>query len=265
MISSLKKIFAVEWACFKISAIVDLQNKANLAIQFFNDILWYMLQIVLFETLYLNVSNLGGWTIVEMRVFLGVLFFVDALQMILFADNFNRFSEKIAQRDLDLALLRPASSQQLMTAQRLQCSFIFNAIFAISWLLWSLSVLPEGCTWTHLVLLSIVIPAGLAIFYATRLLICTVALLFTKADYFHELYFIFFKVGQRPDRLYGPGVRYFILLVFPVGMIASVPTRVLVDPVDTLALPMLLLGATLSLCITSRFWNWSIKRYMMIG
>ena len=265
MLASLKKMLALEWSFFKISAIADLQVSINLAIQFFNDILWYLLQIILFETLYLNVSQLGGWGIIEMRVFLGILFLVDALQMIFFAQNFDAFSEKIAQRDLDLLLMRPVSSQQLMTCQKLQCGYILNAIFALCWLVWSLSMLPSGFTWIHFLLTLVVIPAGLAMFYTTRLVLCTLTLIFTRVENFHELYYTFFKIGQRPDRLYGPGLRYFILMVFPVGMIASMPSRVLVDPTDVVALLSLICVTAIFLFISNRFWHWSVKRYMRVG
>jgi len=258
-------MITLEWAFFKLSAIADLQVPFNLGLQFLNDILWYTVQIILFESLYLHVDSLGGWGIAEMRVFLGVLFLVDALQMVLFAHNFDVFSEKIAHRDLDLLLLRPVSSQQLMTSQRLQCGFILNAVFALAWLLWSLSLLPDGFPWIRSLLILIVVPAALSIFYSTRLIFSTIALLMTRAEHFHELYFTFFKMGQRPDHLYGPGIRYLILLVVPVGMIASFPTRVLVNPAETWALPALLTIALTFLFIANLFWRWSVKRYMTIG
>jgi len=265
MLSSIKKMLTLEWSLFKLSAIADLQVPFNLGLQFINDILWYSMQIILFEALYLHFNSLGGWGIAEMRVFLGVLFLVDALQMILFAHNFDVFSEKIVHRDLDLLLLRPVSSQQLMTAQKLQCGFILNAIFAASWLLWSLSLLPGGFPWLRSFLIIIVVPAALAIFYSTRLIFSTVALLITRAEHFHELYFTFFKMGQRPDKLYGPGIRYLILLIIPVGMIASFPTRVLVDPTDSFALPALMIASAIFLFVSNCFWRWSVKRYMANG
>lgn len=265
MRASIKKMLNLEWTFFKLSAIADLQTPFNLGIQFINDILWYTMQIVLFEALYLHVERLGGWGITEMRVFLGVLFLVDAFQMVLFAHNFDTFSEKIVRRDLDLLLLRPVSSQQLMTSQKLQCGFLLNVAFALSWLLWSLSLLPEGFPWFRSLLIFIVVPAALSIFYSTRLIFCTVALLMTRAEHFHELYFTFFKMGQRPDHLYGPGIRYIILLIIPVGMVASFPTRVLVDPADSWALPALLAASSISLLVANLFWRWSVKRYMIIG
>ena len=49
---------------------------------------------------------------------------------------------------------------------------------------------------------------------------------------------------QYPENhLYGPNIRYLILLVVPVGMIASFPTKVLVNPTETWALPALLATA----------------------
>ena len=265
MWGALKKIFRLEWALFKLSAIADLQVPFNLGVQFVNDMIWYAMQIVLFESIYLHVNTLKGWELPEMRVFLGILFIVDALQMVLFSHNFDVFSEKIVHRDLDFLLLRPVSAQQLMTAQKLQCGFLMNAIFAFSWLLWSLSLLPDGFPWLRSLLIFIVVPAALAIFYSTRFIFCTLALLLTRAEHFHELYFTFFKMGQRPDRLYGVGVRYLILLVIPVGMIAGFPTRVLVDPSDYLALPALLIVAAIFFFIANRFWRWAVRRYMMIG
>ena len=64
---------------------------------------------------------------------------------------------------------------------------------------------------------------------------------------------------------YGPVLRYFILLVIPVGMIASFPTRVLVDPADNWVLLVLLVVAAAFLFIANLFWRWSVKRYMSIG
>ncbi len=205
MWQSLKKMMRLEWSLFQLSAIADMQVPFNVGVQFINDILWYSVQILLFEALYLHVDSLGGWGIVEMRVFLGVLFLVDALQM------------------------------------------------------------SGGFPWLRSLWLFVLIPAALAIFYSTRLLFCTVTLLMTRADHFQEFYFTFFKMGQRPDRLYGPAVRYLILLVIPVGMIASFPTRVLVDPCDSWALPALLAAAAITLFLSNRFWRWSVKRYMTIG
>lgn len=265
MWKSAKKIFAMEWILLRLSSVADLQQPINIGLQFFNDVLWYLLQIVLFETLYLHADQIGGWGLAEMRVFLGLIFVVDALQMIFFAHNFDVFSEKVVQRDLDLMLLRPVSTQQLMTCSKLQVGYLLNLVLGSCWLLWSLVMLPRGIQVSHLALLVLIIPCSLAIFYSTRLLFCTLALLMTRAEYFHEFYFTLFKLGQRPDRLYGPGLRYLVLLVVPVAMIASVPTRILVEDAFSWPLPSLIAGSISFVILSRLFWKWSVRRYMTVG
>lgn len=255
------KMLRLEWMMFKLSAIADLQVPVNVLLQFFNDVIWYGLQICLFEALYLKVDMLDGWGVVEMRVFLGVLFTVDALQMIFFAQNFDFFSEKVRNGDLDLLLLKPVSSQHLMTSQRLMTGFVLNLILGLSWLIWSLTQLPGGFPWDRVWLLLIVIPAGLSVFYATRTMVVTCALLFTSAAHLSDIYFALFRMGTRPDRLYSPGFRYLILMVIPVGMIASVPTRMLVDPFDWWMLAGLLAVSGVGLLAANRFWHWALRRY----
>jgi len=260
----MKKILRLEWIFFRLSLLADLQQPFNILIQFFNDILWYSVQIALFESLYLHVSDLGGWHLPEMRVFLGMIFFIDALQMILFAHNFDDFSARLSRGDLDSALVKPVPSQCLMCMSRLQSGFLLNLIFAGCWLFWSLSLL-ESLSWIQLGLLFFVIPAGLAIFYTTRLFFATLALAITQSELFQELFFSVFRLSTRPDHLYGGKIRYFILFVFPVAMIASVPARIIVEPFEFFLFAKLLTVVASSFFIVNCFWKWAVRRYSSIG
>lgn len=258
---TITKMLRLEWALFKISAITDLQMRLNLLMQFFNDAGWYVVQIILFESVYLHVTTLGGWGVAEMRVFLGILFLIDGLHMVFFAYNFDHFSYKISRGELDLLLLKPVSTQQLFTAQRFQCGFILNVLLATAWLLWAMTGLPGGIPWSRIGLILLVVPAGLSVFYATRLLFCLPMLLFKQGGDLHELYFTLFRLGLRPDKLYGPGLRYFVLMVLPIAMLASVPTRILLDPFDGWLLAGLCGWALFALLVTNRLWYFALKRY----
>ena len=97
-----------------------------------------------------------------MRVFLGIVFLVDGLQMVFFAYSLDHFPDKVIRGELDMLLLKPVSAQQLFTAQRLQCGFFLNVILAIGWLGWAMAGLPGGFPWLHSLLLLVVVPAGLA-------------------------------------------------------------------------------------------------------
>lgn len=260
---ALIKMFRLEWMLFKLSAITDLQMRFNLITQFFNDALWYTVQVILYEAVYLHVGTLGGWGVAETRVFLGVLFVVDGLQMVFFAYNFDHFPDKVVRGELDMLLLKPVSAQQLFTSQRLQCGYVLNVLLALCWLVWAMTSLPGGFLWSHFFLILLVVPAGVSVFYATRLIFNLPALLFRQSADLQALYFSIFRLGLRPDKLYGPGLRYFVLMVIPVGMIASVPTRVLVDPFDVWVMAGLIGVALFMLVLANQLWHFSLRRYLL--
>lgn len=180
--------------------------------------------------------------------------------MVLFSKNFETFFERVARGDIELLLLKPVSSQQLISAQRLQCGYLPNCCFAAAWLVWSLLSLPAGFQCSHLFALLVAIPMALAIFYATRLIVCTTSLVLARADQIQELYFVFFRLGQRPDRLYGQTMRYVMLMIVPVGMIASMPARLLVDPFEWWILASLIATTVIFLLFANRFWYWALKK-----
>lgn len=255
------KMLKLEWMLFKLSAITDLQMRFNLLAQFFNDILWYAVQIVLFEAIYLHVDTLGGWGIAETRVFLGILFLIDGLQMVLFAYNFEHFTDKVVRGELDLLLVKPVSSQQLFTMQRLQCGFLLNVLFALGWLVFAFADLPGGFPYSQLWLLLIAVPAGLSVFYATRLIFTLPTLFLKQNTDTMELYFALFRLGLRPDKLYGPGLRYLVLMIVPVGMIASVPARIVIDPFDGWLLAGLVFTSLFVLFVANKLWHMAVRRY----
>jgi ABC-2 type transport system permease protein len=75
------------------------------------DIFWYIAQITTFEVLFHHTQYIGSWNLEQMRVFLGVVFVVDALYMIILSENLDQFSEKVRKGDLDLLLAKPAKKR----------------------------------------------------------------------------------------------------------------------------------------------------------
>ena len=61
---------------FKTSFIADLEYRVNFATRILVDILWYFGQIVTFEVIYQHTDKIGDWNVMQMRVFLGIVFLV---------------------------------------------------------------------------------------------------------------------------------------------------------------------------------------------
>ncbi|HPI39526.1 MAG TPA: ABC-2 family transporter protein, partial [Pseudobdellovibrionaceae bacterium] len=110
----IKKYNNIFLSFLKTSLIADMEFRLNFVSRVLMDVVWYAGQIITFEVLYLHMDKLGDWEIQHMRVFLGVLFLVDAFNMFLFDENINRISEMSRKGELDLLLAKPVNSQFLV-------------------------------------------------------------------------------------------------------------------------------------------------------
>lgn len=257
----IKKYAGLFAAFFKISAIADLEYRANLAVKIFTDLLWYCSQIAVFEVLYLHTPQLAGWNVHQLRVFMGIMFLVDAIYMVIFHENLDQLPEKVRKGELDLLLVKPVNSQFMLSCNRFSTAYIGNAILLIAWTSWALAQLPDGIPWARLPFLLIVIPCGVLTIYCLRLFFTGVTLIFTQANAIVYIWYQVYRLGTRPDRIYPPILRYAVLTVIPVGFIASVPARVLLDPADWTLIAAPPLVAAALLYTTTRYWRFALRHY----
>jgi ABC-2 type transport system permease protein len=256
----LRKYLRLFKAFFKASFVADLEFRANFATRIITDIIWYVAQIITFEALFRVTDRIGSWNLPQTRVFLGVLFFVDAIYMILFSENLDRMSEKVRKGELDLLLAKPVSSQFMISCQRVNTAIIGNLVLGLAWLIYALMGLPDF-EWMRVLWLLILVPAGLVSLYSIRFCFCAVSLIFTKADNVQYLWFQIYRLGMRPDSIYMPWLKTLVLTLLPVAVVASVPSRALLDPPDFMLYGWVVLWSVALLYLSHRFWNYCLKFY----
>ncbi|MGZ3788993.1 MAG: ABC transporter permease [Bacteriovorax sp.] len=260
MIHTLKKYFSLYLAMFKASFISDLEYRANFFTRILTDIFWYIAQIITFEVLYKHTDKIGDWNLYQMRVFLGLLFVIDALYMIFIHENLENMSEKVRKGDLDLLLAKPVDSQFMITLQKANTAIIGNLILGVSWLFHSLHGLSDF-NYLRLFWLLLLIPCSLSVIYSLRFIFSATAVIFTRSENLQFLWWQVYRIGMRPDSMYFPWFKWIILTVIPVGVIVSIPARALLNPPDYLYLLWPLFLVPILLYLTHRFWKYALKFY----
>jgi ABC-2 type transport system permease protein len=256
-----KKYLYIFAGFFRASAIADLEYRMNLAMKILSDVIWYTAQLSIFEVLFRHIPSISGWTIDTTRVFMGMLFVVDALWMLLFSENLDRMSDKVRKGDLDLLLAKPVNSQFMMSLQRMNTAYLGNIFISSSWLIYSISRLPVAIPSSRFLILIISIPSSLLIIYSLRFMFSTLAVLFTRAENITYVWYQIYRLGTRPDALYPPWLRYIVLSFLPVGFLASVPSRLILNSPDFTLLAAAVGLAVFFLYLSNRFWRFALKRY----
>jgi ABC-2 type transport system permease protein len=257
---TLNKYLRLYRAFFKASFVADMEFRANFLVRIFTDVLWYAAQILTFEVLFLHTPTLGGWQAPQMRVFLGILFVVDAIYMVLFHENLEKMNTQIRKGDIDLFLVKPVSAQFMITCQKVGTALVGNLIISIGWLWWSLAQLPDLSA-LRLFWLIVLIPSALIAIYSIRFVFSASAFLFTQAESIMYLWYQLYKLGLRPDGIYVPWLRIVVLTVIPVGFVASVPARAILEPVNYWLPVWVVLWSCTLLWMTTWLWKKGLKFY----
>ncbi len=261
MKQTVQKYAALMWSFFRASAISDLEYRMNLVGKILTDILWYAAQLSVFEVLFRQTHSIAGWKLETIRIFMGMLFFADSFWMLIFQENLDKLSDKVRKGELDLLLAKPVNSQFMLSFQRFSTPYIFNIFVTASYLAWAITKLPDAFPLWRLGFLVISVPCSLAIIYGIRFFFSASALIFTRAENINYLWWQFYKLGTRPDAVYPPWLRFTILTIIPVGFIASVPARLLLEPPSLPLIAGSILLAFAFVFISTRFWRFALRFY----
>jgi ABC-2 type transport system permease protein len=256
----MKKYWRLFKAFVRTSFIADLEFRANFATRILTDIFWYLAQIITFEALYLHTERIGSWDVHQTRVFLGILFVVDATFMIFFHDNLERMDDAVRKGELDLLLAKPVNSQFMLSLRRTATALTGNFLIGSAWLIFALSNLPDLNLWRLLWLL-LFVPCGALTFYAFKFLFGSFAVIFTRSENLKYVWYQLYKLALRPESIYAPWLKFLLMTVFPLSFIASVPARAVLEPANPLMFLWVVAWTAFVIYLSNRFWRFALKFY----
>ncbi len=249
---------------FKASLVADLEFRFNFFLLICAEFVWYASQLVIYQVLYRHTKLIGGWDQKQMQVFMFLALFVDSIYMILWDSNFSKFNDDVRKGQLDLLLTKPVNSMFMTSSQKISISHIPCFFVTFSGLLWSLNQLPEF-SWIKILWLLIMIPSGLSVIFCGRFALNSTALLFTRADFLQYVWYSLFRLGLRPDGIYSSlmngALRKILIFILPFAMIASIPTRFLLDAFNPGLLIWALIMPSILIYLTNKYWKYCLKNY----
>lgn len=218
------------WLQFaKMSAMADFEYRTNIVLRFMGEFLWYTMQLSVFEVLYLHTKTISGWDVNDMRVFMGSLFFVDVLYMILLHENMDYLGSIVRKGDLDLYLTKPVNSQFMISFRKVSVSYLLNLLMISAYLVWAVMHLSRPVSVWQVLSFGMMIFFGLCICYALRFMFAALTVIVQDAGNIQFVWNQMYRLATRPDPIYPMFLRYLIFTFFPVAFFASVPSRILVE------------------------------------
>lgn len=180
--------------------------------------------ILLLWAMFRQVEDIGGWTFNQVLVLVGVVYTIEFLIEIWLYPSLSPISGYVRKGEFDLLLLKPVSSQFLVTFRYLQVLEITGLALGFGVIGFGMTRL-DVVTLPNVLLLLVFLMVALAIIYSLYLALSTLAFWFTRIEEVASLIWLHSAVGSFPVTAYPGWARVLFTFVLPVAFVTNVPAQ----------------------------------------
>ncbi len=249
------------WRQFVVMAFVrEAEYRINFLLSVGEGVIQLAVAWLTFDILYRFADDVAGWSRAEVLLLVGIYRIIEGLANLQIAPNMQSVWGYIRRGELDFLLLRPVSSQFMVSLRWLQPHEAVNALIGLGLTIyagnlagvrWSVAGVAEAALFGL---------CGLLLFYAVWFLTIT-ALFWTQAGNQDELIPSLFQAARYPASFFKGILRALLTFVIPAAFATTFPTQALLGQADR---QMLLVGIGLAagaLLATYLCWNYALRHY----
>lgn len=249
------------WRRFYIMALVRAtEYRFNFAVSVCEGFIQLGLAVASLLLLYRFTPSVGGWAQPETLMLAGIYRAAESLIALQLAPNIPAISGYVRRGDLDFLLLRPLSSQFLVSLRWVWPAEIVNALGGVA-----LAVgagVAAGAQWGagSVALAAAFALCGLATLYAIWFMAATLSLWLVNSS-LDDMFYSAFDTARYPVAFFRGLARTLLTFAFPVAFVTTFPAEALLGRADARLLPVGLALAAASLLASRLFWRWGLRHY----
>lgn len=225
------------------------------------DIIYYVVNILFFQVIYLHTPLLAGWTQDQMILFIAGYLLCDALNMTIFSNNIWWLPQLINRGDLDYYLIRPVSPLFFLSLREFAANSLVNLAVATGFFIYALMQYQNPFTILDLIFYLIMLMMGVLLQYCIQLLFVLPSFWIQNKRGLLDFFYAIAFAGERPDRIYKGPIRLLFTFIVPLSLVASYPARLFIDKFDPWILAHFLGVFVLFAVITLSIWKKGISSY----
>ncbi len=250
----------------------DMEFKMNFVLELFIDFIYYGSLFFFFQVIFQYQNSFGDFNQDAVIIFLILLYIVDSIYVFFLGGNVFEVNNKVRTGDLDFILTKPINPQFFISFRYVNTHAIIQMIILLLFLI--------KLTYTYhensflMVNYLFYIPSlvlGMFIFYSFEFMISSLVFWLRNFSYAGWLAGELIKYSRRPDSIYKRWFQKTLFSIFPMAMICSVPSRILLWGIEDINIGVELTGLQLfglqafitiiCLWVTTLIWKAGLKRY----
>jgi ABC-2 type transport system permease protein len=245
----------------RLSALNELQYRANLLLQVFNSVLGLAVGLAGLGLVFSHTTTLAGWGPNELLVVVGVHTLLNGFIRSVVQPNMWQISEGVHDGTLDYTLTKPEDSQLLVSITRFEMWRLVDVVVGLAVLVFAVSRLGERIGLGEALAFGIVLICGGLIFYSAWLAIATTSFWVVRTWAIYEMFDRLYQAGRWPVGIYPSWLRIGLTFLVPVAFAVTVPAEALTARLTPLTLGLAVGMAVLALLAARWFWHLGLRHY----
>lgn len=222
----------------------------------------FLIQLLMFSSIYAHVGSIGGWKKGEMLIFIGTFSLINALNMALFFFGVITIPGKIKSGELDLYITKPVKTLMYLSFESMDLGSVPLIFASIGILLYGAGSLDHPASAFAVMGYVLLTLLMLILWYDMMVLIRTIPFFTVQASSVErmegEVISLCLKI---PGTFFTGGFKVLFYLLLPYGIMATVPAQFLAG---TLTMEGGLYGVGVVVAfsaMTRALWRLGLKHY----
>lgn len=229
-----------------------------------SSIVWSVSSLISALLLTSKSGSVYGWSRNELILLTGSYTIMWGIVNILFQRNFQDLTMVIDRGKLDSTLLKPIDSQFLVSFKQLNYAAFSRLILGYIIITTIASRVSLHISFLNFIAYLILILLGVTIIYSVWFMILTILIWHHSLNNLNALANNMVGYSRYPQEMFQK-VSPSLLVLFPVLITSSIPTRFLLHKARSLELLFLFLASTTTLFLSRKFWQFALRSYTSAG
>jgi viologen exporter family transport system permease protein len=255
------RYFRLLWLFAQTEFQFAVEYRANLLLDLFEEVVVVVTSLLAVAVLFSHTGVINGWSLGQMIVLLGVYYLIQGAQSVVFEMSLERFMEHIRLGTLDFILIKPVSSQFMVSTRHVQIAQLAQAFFGLALVGFGVLQVGEAVGPGEVIRFVLTLVCGLSLVYCVVLVLATVAFWATRIENLLAIFWSFLDAGRFPVDVYPGWLRVTLSTVVPIGVAVTVPAQAVAGRLDNLGLALMLIGSVAVFIFASWFWRVGVRNY----
>ena len=238
-----------------------MEFRLDFSFRILMDIIYYIVNILFFEILFMHTPLIEGWNLEQMKIFVAGYLLVDSISMTIFSSNMWWMPYFINKGELDYYLIRPVSPLFFLSLRDFSANSFLNLLIATGYFIYSLVNYSAPFSMWEVLLLCLLLFNGVLIYYCCQMIMVLPVFWTQSAKGFMDLFYAMGHAMERPDKIYRGVLKILFTTLIPFTLIASFPARLFLEKFDWMTFLHLVVVSVLFWIVMLKLWAKGLKTY----